>query len=260
MNTPELLESFATDLVRRGLPVDYARGSATELADHHRDLVEELRAGGLSQTTAEDEAANRLGDHRMLVKKAVREFQLRHWCGRWPLLTFFLGPVPLVILLWAATTFVWLMVVWPMQQLGIIAPHEPDGILSWGEWAVVYGFRYWFFFVTPALVVCYLGRRVSRSSLSCAWLLLSAALLALFTGNFLFIVRPGQLMISTPEYPVLLNPSLSWAESLKATWLWYTQTSMHTFQTVLPLAIAAVLVWRSKQREFRSHRRAVGNC
>ena len=97
MNTQELHDGFQTELVRRGLPADYASGAAAELADHHRDVVEELRATGLDDSAAETEAAQRLGDRRLLVKKAVREFQRRHWCGRWPLLTFFIGPVVLLI-------------------------------------------------------------------------------------------------------------------------------------------------------------------
>lgn len=260
MNTPELLEGFQKELVRRGLPENYARGTAAELADHHRDLVEELRAGGLSLMTAEDEAAKRLGDYRMLVKKAVREFQSRHWCGRWPLLTFFIGPVPLVILLWTATSLVCWAIVWPLQRLGIIGPQEPDGIMSWGEWAVIYGFRYWFFFATPALVLCYLGRKASRASLSCTWVTLSAVVLALFAGSFSFMLRDNMLTISTPVYVGLQFPGFHWAELLKATWQWYTQTPMHTFQSVLPLSIAGVLVWRAKQQQFRSLRQAVGSC
>ena len=42
--TPAPLESIASDLVRRGLPVEYAQRAAAELADHHGDLVAELRA------------------------------------------------------------------------------------------------------------------------------------------------------------------------------------------------------------------------
>ena len=54
--TPAPPENIATDLVRRGLPVDYAQRATAELADHHRDLVAELRAVGLDETAASTEA------------------------------------------------------------------------------------------------------------------------------------------------------------------------------------------------------------
>ena len=46
-DTPAPLEDIAADLVRRGLPVDYAQRAAAEFADHHRDLVDELQRSGL---------------------------------------------------------------------------------------------------------------------------------------------------------------------------------------------------------------------
>ena len=77
MNTQELHDGFQKELIRRGLPADYASSAAAELADHHRDLVGELCNTGMDESAAAREAAQRLGDHRSLVKKSVREFQRR---------------------------------------------------------------------------------------------------------------------------------------------------------------------------------------
>ncbi|MGD9637418.1 MAG: hypothetical protein AB7U97_29370, partial [Pirellulales bacterium] len=73
--TPVVPEKFATELIRRGLPIDYAQRAAQELAEHRCDVISELELGGMESTTAAQEAARRLGDDRLLVKKTVREFQ-----------------------------------------------------------------------------------------------------------------------------------------------------------------------------------------
>src|SRR5690242_13501922 len=39
MNTPEALNHLVVQLVRRGLPVDYAERAVAEFDDHHRDLL-----------------------------------------------------------------------------------------------------------------------------------------------------------------------------------------------------------------------------
>ena len=102
-STHEPLEAMVADLIRHGLPADYARRAAAELADHHRDLVEELQASGWTDEHAQSEASRRLGEPHELAKKTVREYQRRYWCGRWPLLTFFLGPIPGLLMVWMIT-------------------------------------------------------------------------------------------------------------------------------------------------------------
>ena len=57
---------------------------------------------GLDEVAASTEAVRRLGDSRTLVKKTVREYQRRFWCGRWPLLTFLLGPIVFAVLSFVA--------------------------------------------------------------------------------------------------------------------------------------------------------------
>jgi hypothetical protein len=55
-STLELLDGIAAELIRRGLPADYAERAALELAEHHRDLVDELRNAGWTDTHAVLEA------------------------------------------------------------------------------------------------------------------------------------------------------------------------------------------------------------
>jgi len=261
MNTQELHNEFQTELVRRGLPVEYSSGAAAELADHHRDVVEELRANGFDASTAENEAANRLGDRRQLVKKSVREFQRRHWCGRWPLLTFFIGPIPLLILTWVATSAACFLILWPMQRLGIIADHQPDGIISWDERMLVYAFRFWFFFVTPALVTIALGRSTVRAAMNFTWMYFSAILLALFVGSFIFDLNEKGFQVSMPIDQGLLILGLPLFEaSWAAAWQWYVQDPLYLCQSLLPLGVAVVFMLYSKQLSFRTRCQALDAC
>ena len=83
MNKPESLSGMVSELIRRGLPAAYAERAVAELVDHRQDLLEELKATGISESQADTETVERLGSPRMLVKKTVREYQRRYWCGRW---------------------------------------------------------------------------------------------------------------------------------------------------------------------------------
>lgn len=259
MNTQELHDGFQTELVRRGLPMDYASGAAAELADHHRDVAEELRATGLDDSAAETEAAQRLGDRRLLVKKSVREFQRRHWCGRWPLLTFLLGPIPLLFLIWAAIMLVGLCILWPLEKMGLELNAPPDGIISTGERVGLYVAQTLYMFAAPALVMFVLARLAKRSVLGPLWPCLSAGVLAAFVGLFLFdfsdVVR-----VDLPADKVMMVIGLPMFESWAATWKWYTHDPLHIFQFLLPLGIAATMVLRSKQLGLRSRRSMIGGC
>jgi hypothetical protein len=180
MNTPESLSGMVSDLIRRGLPAEYAERATTEFADHHHDLVEELQATGLSASQATTEASRRLGDSRTLAKKTVREYQRRFWCGRWRVATFALFPIPLLALLWIATILGWgLCVVLPLKLLNLIGtPEVFDGTISTGERIVSCLIQGWFLFAMPALAMFLLTRLSRRAALRSRWLGIAAIMLA----------------------------------------------------------------------------------
>src|ERR1700755_1093009 len=101
MNTPESLNGMLPDLIRRGLPSEYAQRAAAEFADHHHDLVEELQATGFSESQAQTEAS-----------------QGRFWSARWPLITFLLAPIPTFIAVWLASGYSILGVIQLLQLTG----------------------------------------------------------------------------------------------------------------------------------------------
>src|SRR5437764_607757 len=83
------------------------------------ELVQELQSTGFSDSQAMTEASHRLGDSRKLAKKTVSEYRRRHWCGRWPLLTFMLAPIPAYIAAYAATGFSVIFIVYSMTKIGL---------------------------------------------------------------------------------------------------------------------------------------------
>ncbi len=174
--TPAVLESFAADLVRRGLPVDYAERAGTELADHFGDLAAELIASGLDETAASQEAARRLGPQRMLLKKTVREYQRRQWCGRWPLLTFVIAPIPALCLLWLASAAVLAGVGSFCEWIGI-AVTQVDGKTSLFERCLVETMWGYTFLLGPMLIAALFARLAraaawhlrGESSSACNW-------------------------------------------------------------------------------------------
>lgn len=245
MNTPESLREFSCELVRRGLPVEYSRRAAEELADHHRDLIEELQGTGMDEADAAVVATERLGETKSLVKKTVRAYQQRHWCGRWPAVTFFLAPIPLVLLAWMAKWLICYIVIAPLQSWGMI-DHQPDGIMSFGEWALVRGVQVVFLFLTPAAVLFLLFRLAQRAALNYRWVCMSAVMLSLFAGLFFYDFNSKGFVIRVPRDQVVCIVGLPFL-SRDGMWKWYTQNPWLMAQTLCPLAVATVLIVRSKQ-------------
>src|SRR5262245_24633402 len=150
-STHEPLEDMVAELIRRGLPADYARRAASELADHHRDLVEEMQAAGWTESYALSEASRRLGEPRKLVKNTVREYQNRYWCGRWPLLTFLLGPIPGLLVVWLITGLTLAGIGW---ILGLVIDEAmATAIESVAQYVVGYALKTWLTLVSPVLVM-----------------------------------------------------------------------------------------------------------
>jgi hypothetical protein len=167
---------MATELIRRGLPAEYARRAAAELADHHRDLVEELQAAGWTEYHAQQEASRRLGERRALVKKTVGEYQSRYWCGRWPLITFFLGPIPALLLVWLATGLVLAGIGWVAGMF--IDEPTTTAIETAGQYVVCYALKIWLVLASPALVVSAFCWLAARAAVGRAWAVLATGMIS----------------------------------------------------------------------------------
>jgi hypothetical protein len=252
MNTPESLREFTNELVRRGLPMEYSRRAAEELADHQHDILEELQVAGMDEASAIATASERLGDSKSLLKKTVREFQRRHWCGRWPVMTFALGPMALLFVAWVGSSFFLVGIGKLCEALGMQMPNSSHELGSLGL-AILYFVVIWFLLAIPAAVVLFLSRLAMRSGVNLAWLVISSALLALMVGSVRtgFVPSPETVehpfMITIPAFWLLSTPSLGEIAS------WYLHTTWQMTQVFVPLLTAVILVWRkSVQRQRMS--------
>jgi hypothetical protein len=267
-------KNFAAELVRRGLPIEYAQHVAAELDDHRHDLLGELRASGLDECTAAAEAARRLGDNRQLVKRTVREFRQRHWCGRWPIVAFFLGPIPAVIAAWIATGLAVLCVLWPLAWLGFVGDFEPDGIVTTGEWIVDRLVQAWFLLAVPALVMFGFARLARRAALGWPWILATASVLALSVG----LVKSGfpnpallqrradggplraDSRLLTLGLPLLAPNSATPRAIVESLTRWYLRDFEQSAQFLLPLAVAGGMVARARYLASQRERALRNAC
>lgn len=253
MTTLNAPHDFVPALIRRGLPADYAERTAAELADHRVDLVNELRAAGMSDAQAVAEAAQRLGDSRTLVKKTVREYQRRHLCGRWPLLTFLIGPIPTCISIWILTALLF-------ATLGYLIgdySEATDRIETTAQFAIAYALKIWLTFGTPLLVVvgfCWLS---ARASLGRAWPCLASGGLALFVGFAECVIYHG-----TAQHPsgrMLMNYPLWFPpEYGRLQFLWENQWQLA--QLMMPLAATALVLLWGLHRSRRRSQVPFGGC
>jgi hypothetical protein len=260
--THELLDGMVAELICRGLPADYARRAAAEFDDHHRDLVEELKTAGRSESQALADASARLGDTRTLIKKKVREYQRRHWCGRWPLATFFLGPIPLLFLTWVAISLAALCIIWPLQRSGFVGPDEWDGIISTRDYVMAYLVQAIYLFAAPAVVMFVLARLARRAALNRIWIGVAACMLALFVSGFKceFADRGVHMALDGSDLPAdrfCITVGLDIPSSWEAAWQRYRD---QLGQILVPMAIAAAVILRGNQLSLRSQRVLIDGC
>jgi hypothetical protein len=266
MNTPESLDSVFSDLVRRGLPAEYAGRTASELKDHRADLAEELQAAGMSEAEANAEAACRLGPPRMLVEKTVREYRSRYWCARWPLVTFLFGPAAALVSLWVVTAVLFLGVMYGLGYAGFEGDYlvkTCDGVISTSEYAVMFATKMWMFFALPALVTTVFARSAFRAAMDWRWIAVSACLFALVVGSLYYGFVGDTMKANLAADRVILGiacPGLGgWENGLRHVWNWYARDLYQVLQSLAPLALAAWLIIRHElaaRRLAQSYSRA----
>jgi hypothetical protein len=274
MNTPNVHDGYCSQLVRRGLPVDYAERAAAEIADHHRDLVAELHAEGRDEAAAAAEASRRLGDQRTLVKKTVREYQRRYWCGRWPLLTFFIAPLPLLLFAWTATALLVMCILWPFTKLGLVQTDQHDGIISTAEWL---GDRFMvamFLFAIPAVLVLLFHRIARRAALGWQWVTLATCILAFSTGmirsGFADPAHKHTMLDGTPLpadahvltfwLPIYATKTTTSTMLWGSLWHWFAGDFAQTGQLLLPLAVAMAVIFRARTTALHAEKLALSDC
>jgi hypothetical protein len=195
-----------------------------------------------------------------LSKKTAREYQRRHWCGRWPLVAFVLTPVPAVLSAWLATGIMLLLILWPLARLGFVGDLEPDGIVTTSEWVVDRMFQGWFLLAVPALVMFGFARLARRAALGWPWMLVAASVLALSVGLVKSgfpnpslkpaLAAGGQLpadsRLLTLGLPLLAPGSATPRMIVESLAKWYLRDLEQSAQFLLPLAIAGGMLMRAR--------------
>lgn len=152
---PEIdpIQELGRKLLRQGVPRLHAARIVQELVDHRDDLEAEGRAAGQSLEAARSAAAEKLGDIDELAEELLATRRRSYWCGRHPLISFVLLPVPAFLLLFVLIGLLFLGAVLAWSELKENLP-EPN-------WAAV---RVGFYLVLcmaitiTAAFMCYLAR------------------------------------------------------------------------------------------------------
>ncbi|HEX3601633.1 MAG TPA: hypothetical protein VHU84_15885 [Lacipirellulaceae bacterium] len=262
MNEPEILNGMLNDMVRRGLPTDYAQRAAAEFVEHHQDLADELKASGWTEGDAAVEASRRLGDAQTFITKTVRGYQCRFWCGRWRIATFLLLPIPTLLTLWLATIAAWgVCLVLPLKLLNLLGPEiPPDGVISTGERIVSCLIEAWFLFVLPMVAMYILIRLNRRAALGTRWLILAAGMLALsaliFTCGFPDAAQHARFMDGRP---VPADQFMFTVGMPVPNRIFSIATSIRGARMLLPFAFAGIFYSR-QQRVSQASLSLISNC
>src|SRR6266850_859778 len=96
-------DELRSELRRQRLPRAYITRLLAELDDHYEDLLEERSTsmGAARKLQLEqDDLRQRLGEPAQLALFAAEKYHARSFWGRHPLVTYLLGPLPLLIAMW----------------------------------------------------------------------------------------------------------------------------------------------------------------
>ena len=250
MHTQELrsLELYR-DLIRRGLPEGYAQRITDELHDHHSDLVAELsKSDGTNQGDLEQKAESRLGRPASLAKHIARDYRRRSWCGRWPLISFVLLPLPLLFVGWIAT------------YLGIAAitiACETMELERLSVFAQRIAFNTAFFVVliaVPSIIAFLWGRIALKTTGSRFIVVVTCLLLAIAASGIWYEYHVSE--IPGKSYFWMGSPLFTPANS----WLDIHPLGSHQLcQLLAPLAVGAMLIagnTRQRQRALQAEPRS----
>ena len=234
MASNKLLSEVHEQLSCRDLPLEYVERSVAELSDHHTDIVEELQREGVTQDDSVRMAADRLGEPRQLAKKIAHDYQRRTFCGRWPLFSFILAPLPMMFFVQVVLFFMFAACITGIDWLGgSWVRTAPKGSLAAALCIGLYGILA---VLVPALIALWWGNVALRTTCNRVYTLAVCILIGVFSGGMYHLVffdtRVGQ---PTFGFGQLMYIS-GWDDLVSV----YIQP-MHFIQLVTPL-LAGLLV------------------
>jgi hypothetical protein len=164
---------IAEQLLRGGVAPRHVRRTLFELSVHFEDLLQELRARGLSEAEAATEASARLGAEAMVADVLVRP-ELKSWMRRRPLLAFALLPVAAYVALFVIGLAALLVCVELAEKEAGVSLERSDGLQTLAA-AVLPGLA-WFLPASVAAACC--GIALARRAPLC-WPIVGIALISL---------------------------------------------------------------------------------
>jgi hypothetical protein len=238
-------DALRTELERGGLPPAYIERLLGELDDHFTDLLEE-RNSSMGAARKLDFEANdlqeRLGEPAQLAIFAAEQYRARSFWGRHPIMTFVLGPLPLLLVSWivTATTIVWIG-----MGLNYVCEHwfgiEQDKVVYadhlWVQAAFMVAFTWFIVVFPPVTVAATLCRTARRNGVAWRWPIISCALISLAAG---LMAVSYQLALQPNEGRIMLG--VDW--DLSARWM----LLVYLPKFAAAIVIGLLLVKRSQQK------------
>jgi hypothetical protein len=182
-------EQLRIELHQQGLPATYIDRLVEELADHAVDSQTENTSMDAQQACA------KIGTTTELAAAARREFDQRTFAGRHPVLTFVLGPIAVVPLLFVSlmagtTGILWIVATateWLIRDTQFWPSPETETLIE--SWLLPCYDSYCRFlpFALAALIFCRWGRHCQMPR----WSLLACTITALIAGLFVTKLVPS---------------------------------------------------------------------
>ncbi|HEX3598922.1 MAG TPA: hypothetical protein VHU84_02195 [Lacipirellulaceae bacterium] len=245
MANPPSRDALRAELEARGLPPAYIERLLGELDDHYNDLLEE-RSSSMGAARKLDFEANdlqeRLGEPTQLAIFAAEQYRARSFWGRHPIVTFVLGPLPLLLISWIITGCA---VVWTAEGITYIGEHwfgvEQDKIVYadhlWAQ-AGVMSFCIWIIVAfPPILVAAVMCRTARRNAVKWRWPIIACMLISSVAG---FLAVSYRLALQPNEGQITLG--IDWESSFR----WFLLNYVSKFATAM--VIGLLLVKRSQQK------------
>lgn len=193
-------DEFRDELERRGLPRAYIERLLSELDDHFTDLLEERNTSmnaARKLNPERDDLQQRLGSPTQLAIFASEQYHARTFWGRHPIITFLVGPLPLVLACWLAFSLALSATILGISYLSgnvlgwSIEPHEHPWLQAIGV-----ALASWYVRVFPPLAAAWLLCRVAhRNGLDWRWPALAcshlAVVAAVFTVSYRLATEPN---------------------------------------------------------------------
>ena len=191
-------EALRSELRRRGLPRAYIERLVAELDDHFNDLLEERSTSmGAArklhidhQDLEQQDLQQRLGEPAQLAIFAAEQYHARSFWGRHPLVTYLLGPLPLLVACFFAYGLAFWAATWVISAVGTYvlgwteATFANPADLIWLQ-AVLLALLCWYATVFPPLTAAWLlCRTCRRNALAWRWPVIGCTLLAIVCGMF----------------------------------------------------------------------------